>query len=402
MPGSFRRWVAPLGLTCLFLLVLTAPVDACPFCVGDGKTLTGEVNQASMVLVGSLQDAKAETETTVLVVDTVIKDQDKTLKNGKLIIPKYLPDGVSKEYKFLVFCDVYKDRIDPYRGIAFSAKVDVAGYLKGAVALKDAPEPKRLAFFFDYLDNADSEIAGDAYLEFAKADPKDTRAMVKGLPADKLERVKGWLKNERTPAFRYGLYASMLGYTGNVNYADTLRGMLDNPDTQTSSGVHGILAGYIMLRPKEGWTLLHGVLDDPSKDFMYRYAALQAARYFYDASDKPSELDQPKVVETVALLLKQKDIADLGIEDFRKWKRWEMTERILALREKQFYDVPIVRRAALRYALACVEDNKVAGKYPQAAARAAAFVAEERERDKSGVDEIEELLRLETTPRPPK
>src|SRR5207248_2940506 len=103
-----------------------------------------------------------------------------------VVLPRYLPtEGFNGKYKFLVFCGVYKGNIDPYRGVAVLASVDIAGYLKGAWALRDDKQPKRLAFFFDYLDNADVEISSDAYLEFAKADPKDTRDMVKGLPAGK-------------------------------------------------------------------------------------------------------------------------------------------------------------------------------------------------------------------------
>jgi hypothetical protein len=389
MLGSIRRWAAP-ALALVFLLAPSAPpAAACPFCVGDGKTLTSEIGQANMVLVGTLKDADVKTETTKLVVETVIRDQDKTLKGNELVLPRYLPEGVGKKYKFLVFCDVYKGNVDPYRGVAVKAEVDIAGYLKGAWALKDAKEAKRLAFFFDYLDNEDIEISSDAYLEFAKADPKDTRDMVKALPPEKLDKVEGWLKHPRTPAFRYGLYASMLGYSGNQKYAGQLRAMLANPDTQTSSGVNGVLAGYVMLQPKEGWAHLYGVLGDPGKEFMYRYAALQAARFFYD--NPPSEeINRAKVVGAVAQLLKQKDIADLAVEDFRKWKRWDMAEQVLALQTAGFYDVPIVRRSVLRYCLSCQDVNK----------NAAAFVKSERERDAQGVEEVEELLRLETTPPP--
>jgi len=284
--------------------------------------------------------------------------------------------------------------VDPYRGIAVRADADIAKYLKGALACKDEPVTKRLAFFFDYLDNADVEINSDAYLEFAKADSKDIRDTVRTLPADKLAKVAVWLKKEQAQPFRYGLYASMLGYSGKKEYAELLRDMLANADTQTGSGVSGILAGYVMLDPKAGWAHLRGVLDDPGKDFMYRYAALQAARFFYDSPPSP-DLDRAKVVEAVALLLKQKDIADLAVEDFRKWKLWDMADQVLSLRKKDFYEMPIVKRAALRFALACEAENKEAANRD-----AVGFVADERRRDKQGVAEVEELLRLETTPPP--
>ena len=79
-----------------------------------------------------------------------------------------------------------------HRGVPVEANSDIVKYLTGALAVKDKDNATRLRFFFDYLDNADPEIAGDAYLEFAKADPKDTRAMVKALPAAKPASCACW------------------------------------------------------------------------------------------------------------------------------------------------------------------------------------------------------------------
>ena len=64
----------------------------------------------------------------------------------------------------------------------------------------------------------------------------------------------------------------------------------------------------------------------------------------------------------------QSDIADLAIEDLRKWSRWEVAERILALSGKKSHDIPIVRRSILRYALSCPNQ------------KAMAFVEEQRKR----------------------
>src|SRR3989442_10049293 len=102
----------------------------------------------------------------------------------------------------------------------------MADYLKGALAIKDEKMPKRLRFFFDYLDNADTEVSNDAYKEFANADYKDYHDMAKSLPADKVAK---WLQDPETPSFRYGLYASMLGHCGTDKHAELLRKMLDDP-----------------------------------------------------------------------------------------------------------------------------------------------------------------------------
>ena len=43
------------------------------------------------------------------------------------------------------------------------------------------------------------------------------------------------------------------------------------------------------------------------------------------------------------MLLKQKDIADLAIEDLRKWERWDIADQVLDLYAQASHDVPIIR-----------------------------------------------------------
>src|SRR6185369_16741162 len=97
-----RSFCAPLAA--LACLLLTLPASACPFCSMQGQTLTGDVGQASMVLVGTLTNAKltdsATAEgTTDLVIESVIKKND--VVDGKKVVtlPKYIP-GDDKKYKF--------------------------------------------------------------------------------------------------------------------------------------------------------------------------------------------------------------------------------------------------------------------------------------------------------------
>jgi hypothetical protein len=398
MAGLLRRRLLPALLALLACLLLTLPAPACPFCTMQGQTLTGDVGQASMVLVGTLTNAKLTSSdtlegTTDLVVESVIK-KHKIIDGMKVVtLPKYIP-GDDKKYKFLVFCDVYKDKIDPYRGVAVKADCDIAGYIKGATDVKDKKVGDRLNFFFKYLDSSEVEISNDAYKEFGNADYKDYKDMAKGLPADTLAK---WLKDPNTPAFRYGLYASMLGHCGKPEHAKLLRGMLEDPEKKVITGADGILAGYVLLDPKEGWDYVRSILKDEKKDFTQRYATLRAARFFHDS--RPDVITRADVVSAVALLLKQSDIADLAIEDLRKWGCWEMTDAILALNEEKSHDVPIIRRSILRFAL-CARDMSADGSVnkDKANPKAAAFVADLRKKDAEMVESAEELLRLETTP----
>src|SRR5262249_44699270 len=149
----------------------------------------------------------------------------------------------------------------------------------------------------------------------------------------------------------FGLYASILGHSSKnkEEHAKLLLSLVEDPDKRVNSGVDGILAAYVMLKPKEGWQYVRGVLKDSKQDFLMRYAALRTVRFFVDyRTDIIAKKDS---VEAISQLLDQPDIADLAIEDLRKWKRWELTDRILGLKDKDSHDVPIIRRSILRFAL---------------------------------------------------
>jgi hypothetical protein len=334
------------------------------------------------VLFGKLTNGKEKADgegTTDLQIEYVVKDHEIRKGRKTITLERYL-DTSGDKYRYLVFCDVFKDKIDPYRGIAVDPKSDMPKYLKGALELQDAKVPQRLKYFFEYLDNQDIEISNDAFKEFANADYKDIQEMAKGLPADK---VASWLKDPKTPGFRLGSYASLLGHCGKPEHAKLLRDLLEDPEKRVTSGVDGILAGYIMLQPKDGWVYVHTVLKDPKKEFALRYAALRALRFFWDY--RSDLVAKKEIAEAAATLLNQSDIADLAVEDLRKWGCWDMTDRVLALRnKKELFDVPIVRRSVLRFALSA-KNNEAAKKY----------VAEQRKADPEGVASAEELLKLE-------
>jgi hypothetical protein len=380
MVGPHLRRLSFLGIAAFALLSLPAKSPACEFCGMQGQTLTAQVATASMVLFGTFSDAKMKEGTTNLNIDTVVKKHELLGDKKAITLERYIPTDDDK-YKFLVFCDIYKGKVEPYHFIAFKNDSDVAKYLKGAQEVKEKEMVARLAFFFPYLDSADQEISNDANKEFGNADYKDVREAAKGMPPDK---IAGWLKDPNTPAFRYGLYALLLGHCGNAEHGKVLRAMLDDPRKRLSTGIDGILVGYTLLQPKEGWKYTHDLLKDSNKEFALRYAGLRAARWFHNV--RTDVVDKKDVETGVSSLLDQDDIADLAIEDLRKWGCWEQTDRILELYGKKSHDIPIIRRNILRFALQSPEK------------KAAEFVAERRKQDAKSVELAEELLKLDTSP----
>jgi hypothetical protein len=372
----------------LILLLLSLPTQACPFCK-QGQTWMGETKLANMVLFGTLTNASSDPRegapdgTTDMVIEMVVKNHDFLDKRKVMTLPRYIPpfqDG--NKYQFLVFFNVIKNKLDPYRGVPIKADFDTAAYLKGALTVQDEKPQKRLAYFFNFLENPAGEISADAYQEFGNADYKDYKDLARTLPAD---RIAGWLSDRKTPTFRYGLYASLLGHCGSDKHAALLREMLDDPDRQFALGIDGVMAGYIMLKPKEGTDYLKSVLANPRKGFQHRYTALKVARFFWEY--RSDVISHEELTEIMTPLLHMKDIADMAIEEFRKWRHFEIMDRILALQNDPVYNSTMVQRSILRYALS--------GKGNQAADQ---FVALQRRMDPKGVADLEEMLKSDKVP----
>lgn len=384
MPRMLLNWlliVAALG----GVLVSAAPAACCPFCPAQGRTLSAEVDQANLIVFGTLMNAQRDPKefgkgTTEMQIDLIVKNHE-YLKGKKVItLPRYVPPDPKNPRKFLVFCEIFKGELDPYRGEQVSPDSKIAEYLKGAIAVRDKEATAKLKYFFQYLDSPEQDISSDAYAEFAIADYKDVSAVAAKLPPETLVK---WLKDANTPPSRFGLYGYMLGLCGNAKeHAPVLREMLDDPKRKYSSGLDGMLYGYLLLDPKEGWKYLIGMLRDENSEFLTRYAVLRTLRVVWENAN--NVVKPEAIMEAMQMLLAQGDIADLPIEDLRRWQRWEMTDKVLELYGQKSHNIPIVKRAIIRFAL-CAPNNP----------KAAEFIKQRRAEDPERVKDIENLLELE-------
>lgn len=402
-------------LTVVCALASVSIASSCPFCPSQGQTLAGEVAQADLILVGTLKNAKQNLDdpsknTTELHITMVVKDHPYVGGRKVLIMPRYLPpDAANPDAQFIVFAGCFPNgklvaaaalgggsqlanfaeyTFDPYRGDPVGPKGELGAYLKAAIELKDKPAPERLRFYFDYLDAQDITISGDAFMEFGNAEYKDVAVLAPKLDAKKL---LAWLRDKNTPPSHYGLYGMLVGHCGKKEDAATLREMLDEPKKLYATGIDGMLAGYIMLDPDAGWEYLNGLIKDPKNDFPIRYAALRTLRFFWEYhGDAPTKR---KVLDAFKILMSQIDVADMPIEDMRKWNCQELSADILALgRSKPHLENPFVRRAIIKYALTVAPKNS----------DAAALVKDLRASNAKWVEAAEETLQFEKEMAPPK
>ncbi|MHB1423327.1 MAG: hypothetical protein ACYC3I_09065 [Gemmataceae bacterium] len=377
------RWmILPL---LLIGLLLSGP-GAAPACSLCGATLRQQptfrqeaaLDSARIILVGTAENPQIASRTTDLRITDVLRS-DPALKDKKVIsVKQYLPVGDPKNPpRFLVFCDIYKGEFDPFRGVPLKSAASVE-YTRQVLKLDAKDRTGNLLFFFRYLDNADPEIARDAFLEFAKATDQEIAQVARRLDAAKL---RDWLKARETPAERLSVYALLLGACGTDADARFLKSTLDEAGERTVNAYDGFLAGYIHLRPREGWELAHSLLRDSRKPMLIRLAVARTLSYFHGAQPKESAEEVQKGLDA---MIAQGELADIAIEDMRRWDIRTRTRDILGLYGKKGFDAPLMKRTIVRYALCCKDDASAAG-----------FVAERRREDAELVKGVEEELQFE-------
>jgi hypothetical protein len=223
-------------------------------------------------------------------------------------------------------------------------------------------------------------VSGDAFREFARATDAEVTQAAKLLDPGKLRKL---LTDPKTPPERLSLIAYFLGSCGTAADGDLLGRLARQDNCGRAFG--GLLAGYIQLRPEDGWQLLGKTLGNSKEAFDRRIAALSTLRFLYRTH--PSA--RPRAVDTLAALVPQGDLSDLAVEDLRQWGEWSLTTNVLAQYGKKSHAAPMVRRAIVRYALCCPRPE------------AKQFVEQLRRTDRQLVQDVEESLEFEkVTPAP--
>lgn len=397
MATWLRRWLRETGFLLGGAGVLLSLLHwgagnshACPFCSNMGKTLAENVAEAQVVLFGKLSNSKlnenakaGEPEgSTDLEILKVIKDHPILAGQTAVVLPRFIPAAQKESVEYIIFAEVVEGKIDPYRGMPVDSK-EFVDYLAGAVKVGAAKPGEKLAFFFPYLDDEDPNVSGDAYKEFANAPYADVVAAAKSYDADKLI---SWIQSKETPGYRIGLYGCLLGTCGRASDAPVLRSIIDSPDSRPITGVDGLMGGYCILDPEHGPDYVLNMLCDSKNDFNLRYAALRTVRFLL--TEMPGA-DRKAIFARMAAGIEVPDMSDLVIDEFRKNKVWDPADKVLGLYGKPEFDLQVIRRAIIRFALKC----------PQPETQA--FVAKLREKDPQLVADVEEILRFEEANYPP-
>jgi hypothetical protein len=375
----------------LLALALPCPAPACSICgsLRDRLTFRQEVDQSAVVLYGYASNPRFDNDpkaapgagSTDFHIRAVLKSAPALGQQKTIVLPRYIPVLDPKDPpRFVIFCAVRDGKLHAYEGRAVKSEA-LLKYLDDAKASQGKDRTTALLYYFRYLDHDDDVIAQDAFQEFARSTDQEVGQVAKHLPADKLRQL---LANPKTPSERIGLYAFLLGAVGGEQDAAFLKAMIDRPTERNLNALDGLLSGYVHLRGRAGWDVVVALLADPKRSYDERFAAARTLRFYQ--SWKPAETKE-HILRGLAALVKDGELADLGIEDLRKNKLWDLTDLVLAQYGKPSHDTPIIQRAVVRYALDCAGQK--------GPAHAAAFVEQVRRQNPALVRELEEGLAFE-------
>ena len=330
---------------------------ACSFCQNpiNRATFGEEMDTAAVVVIGTLANprlnpnpiAGAGAGTTDFTIERVLKNDGSLKSLGTMALSRYMPVPDPKNPpRFLIFFEKFRDRLEPLQGFAVKS-ASLPGYLEAAGEARKKGRVPALVFYASHLDHADEAIALDAFMEFAKSKDADVAKAAMALDPTLIRRL---LAKNDLDADRTSLFAFLLGCCGQDRDGDALLKLADSLTGERKSAVDGVLAGYVTLRPQEGWRKITDILADTKQPFATRFAALRTIRMLQGW--KGAEI-KAETLSAYKHIVRDGEMADLAVEDLRRWQWWELTAEVAAQFGQPTHRAPIVQHCLIRYALSC-------------------------------------------------
>lgn len=356
---------------------------ACSLCSNpiNRATLGEEMDNAAAVVIGTLSNPKLHVNprtpgagTTDLTIERLLKTDGSLAATGTMTLQRYMPVADPKQPpRMLIFFDRFQGQLTPLQGVAIKSDA-VVKYLEGARAIRPRGRVLALRYYATFLDHADEAIALDAFMEFAKSKDDNVAQAAAQLDPQLARRL---LASPSLDADRMSLFAFLLGCCGNDRDAETLAKLLTSVDGDQKSALDGILAGYVTLRPDDGWKRIQTTIADAKLPFATRFASLRTVRVLQGWK---GEAIKANVLAAYRPVIRDGELADLAVEDLRRWRWWDLTDDIAAQLGSPTHRAPIVQHCLIRYALSCPTP---AGK---------AMVARARQIEPDYVEDQERLL----------
>jgi hypothetical protein len=376
-----------IGLCSIFVVVAAIGAAtfvergwACPFCSAVSLTFGEEINTAQVAVIARLVKTPppvegAAAQTSSLEVTKTKFDIVKVLKGeealGKTRTIEVAYFGESPAGATFLVMGIDPPTINWGTPIAISERGQEY-VIKGMELPKEGSD--RLAFFQDYLEDADEMLARDAYDEFAKA----PYAMVLGLKDRiKHDKIVEWSKSTKIPVSRRRLYMTMLGACGTQADLPMLEEMIRSKERQTKGALDALVAAYLTLKGPEGMPLVEDLfLKNKDAEYTDTYSTIMALR-FHGTEEKI--IPRERLTQGMRTMLDRPQLADLVIPDLARWQDWSVIDRLADLFKQADDESSWVRVPVINYLRACplpeakVRLEELAQIDPEAVKRASAF-----------------------------
>lgn len=353
LPKAHQIWL-PAVAVLAWLPVATFPTAAraCPFCNAVSKTLSEEIASSDAVVLAKLTKGPVKPEAenaltpegaqSTFEITKILKGADALGKTREL---KVLYFGQQpKGAQFLLF------GVDP-KNLAWTTPTALddrsVKYVERLISLPEKGAD-RLAFFQEYLEDANSVLAADAYDEFARAPYVDVKALGDRMHHDKLLT---WVKDLEIPSSRRRLYFTMLGICGQADDVAVLETMLKSNDRQVRTALDAMIACYVILQGADGMPLVEELfLKNKDAEYTDTYAAIMAVRFLGQESNV---VPKERLLKALRFMLDRPQLADLVIPDLARWQDWSAVERLVTLFKEANEESSWVRVPVVNYLRAC-------------------------------------------------
>ena len=346
-----NAWLLPLGLF-LITAAFAAGAEACPGCPQSAPTFAEEFDTMDVVTIARLIAAPAPSkDKNAAAGDLPLGKFEIThvLKGGNAARPKEVIEtlylGEAKVGTSFLILGINRGNLQWSTPFPLSSRGP--DYLEKVVKLpKDGQ--KRLEFFQTYLEDEDSDLASDAYNEFARAPHAAVKALKESMNHDKLV---GWITDKNVPQNHRRLYLLMLGICGSEKDRLLLEKLIKSTDRQEKQGLDSVISCYLQLRGEAGVPLIEDLyLKDKKCEYADTYAAIIALRFqLSDGKAVPAK----RVLSALHYMLERPDLADLIIPDLARYEDWSQADKLFALYKNSDEKSSWVRVPVITYLRAC-------------------------------------------------
>ncbi len=183
------------------------------------------------------------------------------------------------------------------------------------------PSAIRLPYYVRFLENSNSEIAADAWGEFARSSYADVCSIKHLFPKDQL---RNWIASPDTSPERLGLYGMMLGLCGNADDADFLEQQIGTAKKASDYrfGSDGLMGGYLLLTGERGLKFLEDTrLRQKHVNNDEIFSVMQAVQFIW--SYESDLISRDLLRKSMHLLLDNEQLREVAITNLSRWKDWD-------------------------------------------------------------------------------